>query len=663
MAVLAVGVAALAGLALSSTATTERATARVAAASAIGDTWGHLFDHVNLEEDMMHAYLGTQDEAQRHEFAQTIGGGAPFLGELAGMGDRDTKQRTEQTTESYHTYTATLNDILLAGRDPTILEKEKQEGEFAAAAVRQLVSAGLTEERQATRVYNSGVNAQSRRLRAAVTAAFSVCLGLLALCLVALLGYQRRVERQAAMSRYDSLHDTLTGLPNRALLAERVNVALSGGKRRGEPIGLLLIDLDGFKEVNDTLGHQFGDVVLREVAARLAATIGDAGTVARLGGDEFAVLLPRLASSDEGTAIADRLVTVLRQPVEVDELVMEVGASIGVAVYPTSCDDADQLLQCADIAMYTAKRAGLGVAEYDSSQNARHPKQLTLLAELRRALDDDEIVLHYQPKVDTATGQFRGVEALARWQHPQRGLMGPLEFIPLAEQSGLIEKLTYHVLDTALRQCRSWRQDGIDLPVAVNISARCLSHADFADQVAALLRAQQLPPNMLTLEITETAVISNSEQALNLLREIRALGVRLSVDDFGTGYSSMIYLQQLPITELKIDRCFVSRLRTEASDRTIVQALLDLARNLDLDVVAEGVEDQQTCDELTALGCDVCQGFFFSRPVPAADLTALLTWQMTAGSAQPPQADVRAVRPRPAGGDESVSRALNRISP
>jgi diguanylate cyclase (GGDEF)-like protein len=622
IAVLAIGVFVLAGLALWSTSTTQRATARVAAANELGDAWGRLFDHVNLEEDMMHAYVGTQDEAQRHSFSQTIGGAEPILASLRDMGDTHDRLMAQQAVDAYRSLTATLKNVLAAGREPATLDTAQQRGQFAAAGVRQLVSASMASERQETRVFNQGVDEESQGVRVATTLAFSICIGLLLLCSAVLLGYQRRVERQAASNRHDALHDALTGLANRTLLADRTDAAMRTAERHGEPVGLLLIDLDGFKQVNDTLGHQFGDLLLQQVAARLLATVRECDTVARVGGDEFAVLLPRLSSPEGAMEIARRVLYALQQPVELDHCVLEVGGSIGIAVYPAHCDDAEQLLQYADIAMYTAKRGRLGAVEYDPAQNAESPQQLTLLAELRRALDTDEIVPHYQPKIDTETGRVCGVEVLARWQHPQRGLVGPLDFIPLAEQGGLIDQLTHQVLAEALDQCRRWREEGLYLPVAVNVSARCLLNPDFADTVADLLLGSEVPADMLTLEITESAVIGNPAQALELLRQIRGLGVRLSIDDFGTGYSSMAYLQEMPINELKIDRCFVSRMNTEANNKAIVRAVLDLARNLGLQVVAEGVEDQETFDELNALGCHVSQGYLFSRPLPPAELAA-----------------------------------------
>jgi diguanylate cyclase (GGDEF)-like protein len=623
IAVLAIGVFALAGLAVWGTSTTERATARVASATELGDAWSQLFERVNLEESLMHAYLGTLDEARRRSFAQTVGGAEPILASLMQMGDTRDRLQAMQAADDYRAFTAIMRNILVMGRDPDTLAAAGKRGQFAAAAVRQLVVASMANERHETLRYNKSVDRESRQLRHAVTVAFGVCLGLLVLCSVILVSYQRRVERQATRHRREAMHDSLTGLGNRVLLADRTAAAMAAAQRTGEHVGLLLIDLDGFKEVNDTLGHQAGDLLLQQVAARLTASVHEAGTVARLGGDEFAVLLPRLRSDDEATRIAHRLLHTLRQPVELDESVLEVGGSIGVAVYPTHSADAAQLMQHADIAMYTAKRGRLGVAEYEPGRGGDGPRQLTLLAELRRALASDEIILHYQPKVDIRTGEIRGVEALARWQHPRRGLVGPLDFIPLAEQSGLIEQLTVQVLAVAIEQHRTWRRDGLVLPVAVNLSTRCLLDPDLAMTVDALLRKAEMEPEMLTLEITESALLGDPVQTLATLKQIRALGVGVSIDDFGTGYSSMAYLHQMPITELKVDRSFVSQLTGEGNNKAIVRAVLDLARDLHLDVVAEGVEDERTRDELIALGCRACQGYLFSPPLPADGLT---TW-------------------------------------
>lgn len=621
IAVLAIGVFVLGALALGSTSTTQRATARVGATNERGVYWGQLFDHVNLEEDMMQAYVGVPNDSQRAAFVHTVGGADPVLVALQGTGDAQDRLMTMQAADAYRDYTTALKNVLAAGTRPANLGAAEQHAGYAADALRQLVSAGMANDRRQTRVFNTAIDNESRQLRVAATIAFSVCLGLLVLCSAVLLSYQRRVERQAASHRHDSLHDALTGLPNRTLLTDRTRMAMLGSPRSGEPVGMLLLDLNGFKQVNDTMGHIYGDLLLQQVALRLQSAVRDGDTVARIGGDEFAVLLPRVISVHGATEIAERMLAALRQPVELEDCVLEVGGSIGVAVYPMHCDNADNLLQHADIAMYTAKRGRLGIQVYDSKQSEENPQQLTLLAELRRSLDAEGIKVEYQPKVNIATGQVCGVEVLARWHHPVRGTISPLEFIALAEEGRLIDQLTRQVLTQALDQCRHWRQDGWHVPIAVNLSAHCLADPDLVDIVAALLRERTIPPSMLTLEITESAVISDMAQAIDLLSGFRQLGVRLSINDFCKGYSSMAYLQQLPVHELKIDRCFMSRLDTGSKNRAIVRAVLELAHDLNLDVVAEGIEDQETRNELSALGCHIGQGYLFSKALPAAEMT------------------------------------------
>jgi EAL domain-containing protein (putative c-di-GMP-specific phosphodiesterase class I) len=312
-----------------------------------------------------------------------------------------------------------------------------------------------------------------------------------------------------------------------------------------------------------------------------------------------------------------------------------VGASIGVAVYPTNCDGADQLLQHADIAMYCAKRGRLGVSAYDAAQNSRESKQLSMPAELRQSLDASELVVYYQPKVDLAAGTVCGVEALARWPHPEHGLIPPADFIPMAEQGGLIQLLTFQVLEAAIRQCRAWQLEGLRIPVAVNLSTRCLVDPDFPAKVRAVLDKYVVAPAMLTLEITETAMINNPQLAQTVLWELHALGIGLSIDDFGTAYSSMAYLLDMPITELKIDRCFISHMDTQENKKAIVRSVLALAQSLHLQVVAEGVEDKQTFNELRALGCHIGQGFHFSKPLPVAEATAWLRQRLRPGQPSP----------------------------
>jgi diguanylate cyclase (GGDEF)-like protein len=625
IAVLAVGVSLLAGLALWSTSATQRATSRVSAVNERGVYWGQLFDHVNLEEDMMNAYVGALNDAQRAAFVQTIGGAEPILTTLRTMGDAQDRLMATQATDAYHDYTVALRTVLAVRSDPADLKITAQRGASAADAVLQLVSASLANDRQQTRIFNRAIDAESRRARVATTIAFAACLCLLVVCSAVLLSYQRRVERQADTHRHDSLHDALTGLPNRTLLADRASAAIRAAAQHGNPVGMLLIDLNGFKQVNDTLGHRYGDLLLQQVATRLGIAVRDGDTVARIGGDEFAVLLPRISSVQEATEIAGRVLAVLRQPVGLDDHTLEISGSIGVAVCPTHSDSTEHLLQHADVAMYTAKRGRLGVQVYSPQQSVEYPQQLTLLADLRHALEVDALTVHYQPQVNLGTGRIYGVEALARWHHPVYGVIGPAEFIPVAEDGGLIDQLTRRILTEALGQCRQWRHDGLRLPIAVNLSARCLIDPGLLDTVATLLRENEIPPGMLTLEITESSAIEHREDTIDLLLALRRLGVRLSLDDFGTGNASMTQLQQLPVDELKIDRCFVSRLTGDPTSRAIVRTIVELARDLDLDVVAEGVEDQPTHDELDSLGCLFAQGYLFSEPLPAVDLAACIT--------------------------------------
>ena len=437
-----------------------------------------------------------------------------------------------------------------------------------------------------------------------------------------------RVESKAAERfAYQALHDGLTGLPNRILLRDRTGQAIRQADRELVPAALLLIDLDRFKEVNDTLGHHYGDQLLIQVGQRLQATLRQVDTVARLGGDEFAVLLPRIETAEGAIAVAKKLQAAFAEQFVLEGLSLDVEASIGVVLYPDHGSDADELLRHADIAMYTAKETHAGFVLFDPRQDQYSPRRLALLGELRRAIEQGQLVLHYQPKVDAHTGQVLGVEALVRWQHPQHGLIPPSDFIPLAEHTGLIGPLTHYVLDAALQQCRAWRQAGHELSVAVNVSARRLLDPEFPEEVAALLARSEMPARLLVIEITESVIMTDPHQALEILSRLHEMGVQVSIDDFGTGYSSMAYLKNLPVHELKIDRSFVAQMTSSSRDAVIVRSTADLGRNLGLRVVAEGVEDRGTWQELDALGCDAIQGFYVSRPVPADDLLSWLEQQ------------------------------------
>ncbi|MEP6462680.1 MAG: EAL domain-containing protein [Frankiaceae bacterium] len=429
-----------------------------------------------------------------------------------------------------------------------------------------------------------------------------------------------RANRSLAQLRHDARHDALTGLGNRTLLFTEIDEHLT----RNGTGSILLLDLDRFKEVNDALGHRIGDVLLREVARRLAARLLPEVTLARLGGDEFAVLLPASPTAAEAVNVAEEIRVALREPFEVEGTTLEARASIGIAVLGEHGRDAMSLLQHADVAMYAAKRVTSGVAVYSSDDHVANLRRLALSRELRHGVETGEIKVFYQPKVALRSGDVVGMEALARWQSARRGLVMPDEFIPVAEQTGLIAVLTEGVLHAALFQVRSWLASGIRVGVSVNLSARGLLEPGMPARVAQALTDFDVPPALLTLEITETSLMVDFERTIEVLAELVALGITLSLDDFGTGYSSLAYLQRLPVAELKIDKSFVWAMAAQPTGSAIVQAVIDLAHTLNLEVVAEGVEDEPTREALLKMGCDAMQGYLLSRPMPAKDATQWL---------------------------------------
>jgi diguanylate cyclase (GGDEF)-like protein len=439
----------------------------------------------------------------------------------------------------------------------------------------------------------------------------------------------RNAQLVAAL-RHDASHDALTGLGNRALLAARLQDALSKSSADAQP-AVLLLDLDRFKEVNDTLGHHVGDELLRVVAARLREFDRAGTTIARLGGDEFAVLLPTAGTQDAAVALAQRIAARLRVAVELSDVTISTDASIGIALAQPGHDQAD-VLRHADTAMYAAKNAGASVRVYTPELDAGRADRLVLLNDLHRALEDGALEVHYQPKFDLDFDLITGVEALVRWDHPTRGLVPPDIFIPLAESTGLIEPLTRVVLATALRQCRHWQDEGLDLSVAVNLSVRNLLNGALPDQIAAALVTAGLPAQKLILEITESSVMVDPERTIAVLERLAAIGVTLSLDDFGTGYSSLSYLQQLPVKEVKIDRSFVvglSRDPEQCASGLLVRSIINLSTSLGMRVVAEGVEDLATLEHLRDLGCDIVQGYHIGRPLTAAQVAALVNGPST----------------------------------
>ena len=459
------------------------------------------------------------------------------------------------------------------------------------------------------------------------------------LALLLILGLSRVNRGQRRTAERQALHDALTGLPNRVLFAERAAQMVAAARRSGVQPVVMMLDLDRFKEVNDTLGHHQGDELLVQVAARIGGLLRSGETVARLGGDEFTILLAD-GGPTSGTQAAGRILGAIQEPFDLGGVSVGVEASIGIATCVdatskvTNAEQAALLLQHADAAMYQAKADRCGFAHYVPGTEQASHNHLAVLGQLRQAFDRDELVLHYQPKVAADTGELLGVEALVRWQHPTRGLLAPGEFIGLAESTTLIHRLTTVVLDKALAFCREWLDQGVRMPVAVNVSARSLLDNAFPGNVAAQLAHHGVPANLLWIELTEGTIMADPDKALGILTELRASGVRLSVDDFGTGYSSMAYLKVLPVDELKIDRMFVQGMTGDASDTVLVQSAIDLGHNLGLSVVAEGVEDSATLTALQSLGADVVQGFHLGRPMTQSLLKQWITHR-PAGVAEP----------------------------
>jgi diguanylate cyclase (GGDEF)-like protein/PAS domain S-box-containing protein len=423
--------------------------------------------------------------------------------------------------------------------------------------------------------------------------------------------------------RHLALHDPLTGIPNRTLLMDRLDHALAGTERAPRSLVLLLMDLDSFKEINDTYGHQTGDLALREVSRRLGASLRQSDTLARLGGDEFAIMLPDV---DLGASLqtVSRLASILEQPIDLGGLRFQMGASIGVVLAPDHGKTAEELLRRADVAMYTAKRTNSRYAVYSPDQDSSSPMRLVALGELRDAIESHQLVLHFQPKLNLNSGRIERAEALVRWQHPTHGLIPPDQFIGMAEHSGLIRPLTAWVVRQALAQCRRWRTAGFDLGVTVNLSARSLHDPELPAVLAESLRRHAVPAGHLTVEVTESTIMAEPARAMDVLRRAKELGISIAIDDFGVGYSSIRYLRELGAHQLKIDRSFVFELARHDPDTSIVRAVIELGHNLGLEVAAEGVESQTVLDMLRGLHCDWAQGYHVGRPQPGEELTSQL---------------------------------------
>jgi diguanylate cyclase (GGDEF)-like protein len=430
-------------------------------------------------------------------------------------------------------------------------------------------------------------------------------------------------EREILRLAYE---DVLTALPNRAMFNEQLGQAVRTAKRANQPLSILVFDMDRFKTINDTLGHPVGDQALREVGVRVRNALRDSDIVARLGGDEFAVLLTTSGTPHAAKMVATKIGKALEEPLVIEGQSMDMAASVGIATFPEHGDDASALMRAADVAMYEAKRTKAGYSIYDPAHDERRQEFLTLLGELRRAVEAGELVLHYQPKMSLGEGRVTAVEALVRWRHPQRGFVDPAQFIPFAEQTGYISAITRWVLSRAIEQCGVWERTGLRIRMSINISARDLQLGDtLVQDVSNALKAAELPAGMVCLEITESALMEDPASAQSTLRKLRELGITTSIDDYGTGYSSLAYIKQLAVNELKIDRAFVSGMEADKRNAAIVRSTIELGHNLGLTVVAEGVETDHELAELRRFGCDDAQGFYFARPMPAASFERWLS--------------------------------------
>ncbi|MBI3345068.1 MAG: EAL domain-containing protein [Gammaproteobacteria bacterium] len=433
-----------------------------------------------------------------------------------------------------------------------------------------------------------------------------------------------KLVHQGELLEHQALHDSLTGLPNRTLLHDRMQHAFVTAQRLGKTVALLMMDLDRFKEVNDTLGHHVGDLLLQQIALRMRGALRESDTIARLGGDEFAVVLPSVENPEQAVHTAQKILTTLEQPLNLDGHSFTIGASIGIAFFPEHGEDNDTLMRHADLSMYYAKRTQSGYSIYNPTLNQQGLNEITLIGELRHAIQHNELILHYQPKVDLKTGRVTGVEALVRWQHPRQGLLLPEHFLHLAERTGLIHPLTSWVLNEALRTCQSWHQADIKLPVAVNLSPASLQHDQLFEQINHALQSLNTPPFWLELEITEAAILADPQLTQAVLGRLSDLGVQISIDDYGTAsFASLAYFNKLPIQRINIDKSFVIEMSDE-TNAVIVRSAINLAHNMKRTVSAEGVEHPDTLKKLKELGCDIAQGNYLCEPLAANELIGWL---------------------------------------
>jgi diguanylate cyclase (GGDEF)-like protein len=615
---------------------TSNAASSAVAASGLSDDYATAATAVAGEESLERKYRLEPGPAVQARYDKTAASFVGAMEEVSRDGDAEDRAFVTTMLAEHRVYLVSIRRMFGAvdrGDTPTVLRIDGDEVDPRFGAIEEAVLAAAASKHQQSLRALSGLKHLED-----ITSRLTPLIFVLGLVIAAVLasisrGYRRLLTVERAQAVHDSLHDSLSGLPNRTLLTDRFEQSLRADVRSGSSTGLLLIDLDRFKEINDTFGHDYGDELLAQIGPRLAAVLRDVDTVARLGGDEFAVLLPDVGSVDNALIVAAKCRGALRASFQVCGVDLDVEASVGVVVSGQHGLDTVTLLQRADIAMYVAKSQNLGVFAYTADVNKHSPARLALLGELRHALDHGELVLHYQPKIAAGSGDVIGAEALVRWQHPDRGMIFPDDFIPLVEHTGLIGPLTHYVLDTALAQIRTWSDAGRPLTVSVNLSARNLLDERLPVEVADLLAVHGVPARLLELEVTESALMTEPARAQQILERLAAMGIRISIDDFGAGYTSLSQLKTLPVSELKIDKSFVLSMDRDVNNAMIVHSVIDLGHSLGLSIVAEGVETHQALIALKDFGCDVAQGYYMSRPVPAE---ALDIW-LSGRSVCPPQ--------------------------
>ncbi|GIE35721.1 hypothetical protein Ait01nite_087660 [Actinoplanes italicus] len=622
---LAVVLLALAGYVLQGTADTTRATEQQSAALIVDMKFTEARIAVAMQEVNLRHYQVEPSVAVRSRFEKVVAEAERNLTEIAETSGDRARQDARRLLTGQVAYRKLAEQLIakVADSDPDFMQFDRLQVTPAFYSLQNDVD-------DVSRAYHEYAQQEVTRLGDAqgrlllgTAMGFGVGLTLVAMIMRMVLGYQRRLVVQAADSRHQAMHDPLTGLPNRALFQQKLQKSLAAAERGGGRTAMMVIDLDGFKAVNDTMGHHAGDQVLIEAGRRLSGHVGAPGVVARLGGDEFAVLLPRVSGLPEATALAEQLVAELNRDFVLGDRPAAISGSLGVALGPAEgAADAGELFRHADAAMYRAKRHGGGVAVYDPGTDAgEQDDRMQLFADLRLLLDtgdpEGQLQLHYQPQVRLSDGRVGAVEALVRWRHPSRGVVMPATLLPIAERGGLEIGLTYHLLTVAARQTAAWLAGGWRCRVSFNVAPGALRDERFAETVLATIDAAGLPPELLRLELTETGIMADSGTAL---RRLSDSGVTVSVDDFGTGFSSLVQLRDVPADELKIDRLFVGSLAEGTPDEVMVRSSIDLGHNLGLEVVAEGVEDVATLVRLRQMSCDHAQGFVLSHPVPAGEL-------------------------------------------